>query len=475
MTEQVPALSASRSDLRVHPAWTDSAFAAATARTHAHCHPAHGSFIDSLTGVYNRAYVTGRAQQWLRSARAAHVAMIVVNLDCFSRINDMADYDLGDRLLRSVAQRLAGRVAANDLLARIGGDEFVIVTDGDRDVPTLPAYARQILGLFAEPFVIAGRAYRVSASGGVALGAVHSRDAAVLMRDAGAAMRRAKTQGPGSLRFFTGDMHEAAQRRFAIEERLRGALDAGEFRLAYQPVVNAAARETVGVEALLRWTSSELGDVSPAEFVPIAEQAGLMESIGGWVLAQACAQVADWRWNIAPDVTVSINISPVQFNEHLVQHVAECLANTGLEPSALQLEITEGMLMPDDPTIGATISALTRMGVRLAIDDFGTGYASMSYLKRFSPHGLKIDRSFVAGLPHDKDCAAIAHALVRMAHACAISVTAEGVETEEQASLLREMGCDFLQGFLFGRPGSAAECSGKLSRASRFATRREQR
>ncbi|WP_027214560.1 putative bifunctional diguanylate cyclase/phosphodiesterase [Burkholderia sp. WSM2232] len=475
MTEQVPVLSETRSDFRLHPACADAAFRAATARTHAHGHAARGSFIDSLTGVYNRAYATGRAQQWLRSARAAHVAMLVINLDCFSRINDMADYDLGDRLLRSVAQRLAGCVAANDLLARIGGDEFVIVTDGHREVSTLPAYARQILALFAEPFVIAGREYRVSASGGVALCAGQLRDAALLMRDAGAAMRRAKAQGPGSLQFFTGDMREAAQRRFAIEELLRDALDAGEFTLAYQPVVNAASRKTVAVEALLRWTSGELGDVSPAEFVPIAEQAGLMERIGGWVLEQACAQVADWRWSIAPDLAVSINISPAQFNERLVRHVGACLANTGLEPSALQLEITEGMLMPDDLTVRETISALTRLGSRLAIDDFGTGYASMSYLKRFSPHGLKIDRSFVAGLPHDKDCAAIADALVRMAHACAMSVTAEGVETEEQASLLREMGCDFLQGFLFGRPGSAADCSGKLSGASRFARRRGRR
>ncbi|WP_025596766.1 putative bifunctional diguanylate cyclase/phosphodiesterase [Burkholderia sp. WSM2230] len=472
MTEQVPVLWATHSDIRLSPICGDASFRGAAARTHAHGHPAHWSFIDSLTGVYNRAYATGRAQQWLRSARAARVAMLIVNVDGFSRINDIADYDLGDRLLRSVAQRLASSVAANDLLARIGGDEFVIVTDGHREVPTLPAFAQQILALFAEPFVIAGRGYRVSASGGVALCGGQVRDAALLMRDAGAAMRRAKAQGPGSLQFFTGDMKEAAQRRFEIEDLLRDALDAGEFKLAYQPVVNATSRETVGVEALLRWTSAELGDVSPAEFIPIAEQAGLMGSIGDWVLEQACAQVADWRWSIAPGVTVSVNISPVQFNERLVQHVAACLANTGLEPSALQLEITEGMLMPDDPTLCATMSALTKLGVRLAIDDFGTGYACMSYLKRFSLHGLKIDRSFVAGLPDDRDCAAIAHAVVKMAHACGMSVTAEGVETEEQALLLHEIGCDSLQGYLFGRPGSAADCAGKLTGASRFARRR---
>ena len=472
MTEQVSVLPPTQSDVRLHPPCGDASLQAVAMQTRVQGHCAHGSFIDSLTGVYNRAYATGRAQQWLRSAQAACVAMLVVNVDGFSRINDIADYDLGDRLLRSVAQRLAGTVAANDLLARIGGDEFVIVTDGHRDAPALPAFAQQVLALFVEPFVIAGREYRVSASVGVARSNGDVRDAALLMRDAGAAMRRAKTYGPGSVRFFTRDMKEAAQRRFAIEDLLRDALDAGEFRVAYQAVVDAASREILGVEALLRWTSSELGDVAPAEFIPIAEQAGLMEAVGDWVLEQACAQVADWRWSIAPGVTVSVNISPVQFNERLVQHVAACLANTGLQPSALQLEITEGMLMPDDPAVCATMSELVKLGVKLTIDDFGTGYASMSYLKRFALHGLKIDRSFVAGLPGDRDCAAIAHAVVKMAHACGMSVTAEGVETEEQASALHAMGCDTLQGYLFGWPGSAADYAVRLTGAGCFASAR---
>jgi diguanylate cyclase (GGDEF)-like protein len=472
MTEQVSVLPATASRIPLHFTYGDATSRSLTAQSPVDGRFAHALFVDSLTGVYNRAYATGCAQQLLKSARAGRVAMLVVNVDGFSRVNDIADYDLGDRLLRSVAQRLARALATNDLLARIGGDEFVIVTERHGHAPMLAAFAQQVLALFVEPFVIAGREYRVSASVGVAPSNDDARDAALLMRDAGAAMRRAKAHAPGNVCFFTRDMKEAALRRFAIENLLRNALEAGEFRIAYQPVVAAASRETVAVEALLRWTSRELGDVAPTEFIPIAEQAGLMESIGDWVLEQACAQVANWRWSIAPGVSVSVNISPVQFNARLVRHVAACLANSGLDPSALQLEITEGILMPDHLTVRTTMAALTKLGVTLAIDDFGTGYASLSYLKRFALHGLKIDRSFVAGLPDDKDCAAIAEALVKMAHACGMSVTAEGVETEQQAVMLHERGCDALQGYLFGRPGTAADCAGRLSGADRFRRKR---
>ncbi|MEC5404398.1 bifunctional diguanylate cyclase/phosphodiesterase [Paraburkholderia sp. MPAMCS5] len=423
------------------------------------------SLLDSLTGVHNRTYASVRAQRMLRSESAARIAVLIVNLDGFSKINDVAGYDLGDRVLRSVAQRLAGSMAKGDLLARVGGDEFVIVADDRGEAAALAEFAQRVLELFAKPFVIAGREYRVSASMGVALSGADARDAAALMRDAGSAMRRAKQFGRGSLRFFTGAEQKAAQRRFRIEELLHHALAGGEFKLAYQAVVDAGSRETVAAEALLRWSSSELGDVAPSEFIPIAEEAGLMESIGDWVLEQACAQAADWRWSIAPDLGVSVNISPVQFNERLVRHVAACLERTGLEATALQLEITEGMLMPDDAALHDTTAALAQLGVKLAVDDFGTGYASLSYLKRFPLHSLKVDRSFVSGLPRDTDSAAITQALVEMAHACGMRVTAEGVETEAQAAVLLDMGCDALQGYLFNRPVSAAEFAGVLSRA----------
>ncbi len=469
MTQQVCVLPASRSHAHSRSARRGAPSqharsSGAIAQGPVNGHVARASFVDLLTGVYDRAYATGCARQLLASAKAIGVAMLVVNLDGFSRINDIAGYDLGDRLLRRVAQRLASSIADDQVLARIGGDEFVIVAQMLGDASRLTAFAQQVLASFGEPFVIAGREYRVSASVGVAVSNGDACNAASLMRDAGAAMRHAKRCGRGTVRFYTGEMREGVQRRFAIEGLLHHALARGEFRLAYQAVVDAASRETIGVEALVRWTSNELGDVPPAEFIPVAEQAGLMESIGDWVLEMACAQAADWRWSIAPDIAVSVNISPAQFSERLVRRVAACLENSGLEPSALQLEITEGMLLPDDTAVRATTAALAKLGVKLAIDDFGTGYASMSYLKRFRLDSLKIDRSFVAGLPRDADSVAITHALVTMAHACHMRVTAEGVETEAQAVTLREMGCDALQGYLFSRPCSAAECAAALSR-----------
>ena len=415
------------------------------------------SVLDSLTGLYNRAYVTERAQELMKSADAARVVVLVISLDGFSKINDIAGYDLGDRVLHGVARRLAGFVDQRGLLARIGGDEFVIFVNDCGDAPALAGFARQILGLFAAPFEIAGREYHVGASIGIAFSTEDAQDASALMRDAALATRRAKQCGRAHVWFFTEDMQDDLQRRFRIEQLLRHALAAGELKLAYQPVIDSVSHETVGAEALLRWTNSELGEVAPAEFIPVAEETGLMESIGDWVLEQACAQAAQWRWSVAPRLAVSVNVSPVQFNERLVRRVAACLERTGLEASALQLEITEGMLMQDSAAASTTMIALANLGVKLAIDDFGTGYASLSYLKRFALHNLKIDRSFVVGLPDDSDSMAITRALVTMAHALGMTVTAEGVETREQARILIEMGCDTLQGYLFRRPASPAE------------------
>ncbi|VXC87376.1 Diguanylate phosphodiesterase [Burkholderia sp. 8Y] len=253
------------------------------------------------------------------------------------------------------------------------------------------------------------------------------------------------------------------ERRLRIEALLPHALAAGELRLAYQPVLDCVSRETVGAEALLRWTNKELGDVAPAEFIPLAEKTGLLKDIGDWVLRRACVQAARWRRTIAPRLVVSVNVSPVQFDESLVRHIMTCLERTGLEASALQLEITETMLMPDSASVAETATALSDLGVKLAIDDFGTGYASLSYLKRLPLHNLKIDRLFVADLPGSHDSIAITRALVEMAHALNMTVTAEGVETAEQATALWALGCDTLQGYLFGRATSPTEFTRALT------------
>ncbi|WP_350029216.1 EAL domain-containing protein [Caballeronia sp. AZ10_KS36] len=259
-------------------------------------------------------------------------------------------------------------------------------------------------------------------------------------------------------------MKSDSQRRLIIEALLPHSLAAGELTLAYQPVLDSVTRETVGAEALLRWTNQELGEVAPAEFIPIAEKAGLLHDIGNWALRRACVQAARWRRTIAPRFVVSVNVSATQFDESLVRHIMTCLESTGLEAPALQLEITESMSLPDTAGVAATAAALADLGVKLAIDDFGTGYASLSYLKRFPLHNLKIDRVFVADLPGSHESVAITRALIDMAHALHMTVTAEGVETADQATALWALGCDLLQGYLFGRATSPTEFTHALAR-----------
>ncbi|WP_244221074.1 putative bifunctional diguanylate cyclase/phosphodiesterase [Paraburkholderia aromaticivorans] len=428
-------------------------------------HAGYALVLDSLTRLHNRVYIAQCLQQLLKSQRAARVAVLFVNLDGFGKINDLGGYDLGDYVLRDVASRLAGLIGGRGLLGRIGGDGFLIVIDDRGNPLTIGGFAQQIFELFKTPFEVAEGEYYVGVAIGIARSDDEACDASALIRDAGLAMHHAKQCGRSRAHFFTAQMQCELQRRFKVEALLRRALGAGELRLVYQPIVDSASGETVGAEALLRWTSSELGDVAPAEFIPVAEEAGLMESIGDWVVEQACAQAGQWRWSLAPHLAVSVNISPRQFDERFVRHVAACLERSGLAASALQLEITESVLMPDDPAVSATMAALAKLGVKLSIDDFGTGYASLSYLKRFALHNLKIDRSFVEGLPHDHDSAAIAHSLVAMAHAFGLTATAEGVETHEQATALFEMGCDMLQGYFFSRPADAAEFGRALSDA----------
>jgi EAL domain-containing protein (putative c-di-GMP-specific phosphodiesterase class I) len=282
------------------------------------------------------------------------------------------------------------------------------------------------------------------------------------MRNADSAMYHAKQRGRNNFQFFTAELNQRLQRRFTIEQSLRRAQGAGELSLVYQPVIDSNCGRTIGAEALLRWYNTELGQVSPAEFVPVAEDTGLIIAIGHWVLERACEQAVEWRRTIAPDLMIAVNLSPRQFNEGLVVRIEYCLARTGLDPGALELEITEGLLMRDSEAVLPMLMALTRMGVRISVDDFGTGYSSLSYLKRFPLHNLKVDRSFVAGLPDHRDSVAITLAVVAMAHSLGMNVTAEGVETPAQASFLRTIGCDKQQGYLFSRPVEATAYARRL-------------
>ncbi|CAB3752054.1 putative bifunctional diguanylate cyclase/phosphodiesterase [Paraburkholderia humisilvae] len=425
---------------------------------------------DPLTGLYNRAYLSDRMRELLepaagggRAREVPRVAVLFVDLDGFKKVNDTAGHEAGDALLCSVARRLATCVHKGDTLARVGGDEFVIVVSGYESAAHLTALARQVLETIAMPFAVADNEYYLGASIGISVCPEDGRDATTLMRNADSAMYQAKQRGRNGFEFFTKELSRQLQRRFSIEQSLRRALAADELRLVYQPIVDGVSGRTIGAEALMRWHNEALGDVSPIEFIPVAEDTGLIVTLGRWLLERACAQAAEWRKTIAPDLTIAVNLSPRQFNDGLVQEVAQCLATAGLDPAALELEITEGLLMSERAPVMPMLNSLSRMGVRISVDDFGTGYSSLSYLKRFPLHNLKVDRSFVAGLPDHRDAVAITHAVVAMAHSLGMNVTAEGVETSAQSAFLRSIGCDRQQGYLFGRPVAPGEYTRRLT------------
>ncbi|WNC91083.1 EAL domain-containing protein [Paraburkholderia sp. FT54] len=417
---------------------------------------------DSLTGLYNRAYLTERMRDLFTPdmssgmGELASVAVLFVDLDGFKKVNDTAGHEAGDSLLCSVAERLSACISPEDTLARVGGDEFVIVVSAYENTGHLIGLARRILDMIAVPFAVADNEYYLGASIGISRFPEDGQDVATLMRNADSAMYHAKQRGRNNFQFFTAELNQHLQRRFTIEQSLRRALAANELSLVYQPIVDSHDGRTIGAEALLRWYNSELGNVSPGEFIPVAEDAGLIVEIGDFVLARACQQVAQWRRTLAPELIVAVNLSPRQFNDGLVERIERCLAQSGLEPTALELEITERLLMSDSETVLPMLSALNAMGVRISVDDFGTGYSSLSYLKRFPLHNLKIDRSFVAGLPDHRDSIAITQAVVAMAHSLGMNVTAEGVETAEQAAFLRAIDCDKQQGYLYSRPVGAS-------------------
>ncbi|REE17978.1 diguanylate cyclase/phosphodiesterase [Paraburkholderia sp. BL27I4N3] len=417
---------------------------------------------DSLTGLYNRAYLTERMRDLFTPdmssgmGELASVAVLFVDLDGFKKVNDTAGHEAGDTLLCSVAERLSACISPEDTLARVGGDEFVIVVSAYENTARLIGLARRILDMIAVPFAVADNEYYLGASIGISRFPEDGQDVATLMRNADSAMYHAKQRGRNNFQFFTAELNQHLQRRFTIEQSLRRALAANELSLVYQPIVDSHDGRTIGAEALLRWYNSELGNVSPGEFIPVAEDAGLIVEIGDFVLARACEQVAQWRRTLAPELIVAVNLSPRQFNDGLVERIERCLAQSGLEPTALELEITERLLMSDSETVLPMLSALNAMGVRISVDDFGTGYSSLSYLKRFPLHNLKIDRSFVAGLPDHRDSIAITQAVVAMAHSLGMNVTAEGVETAEQAAFLRAIDCDKQQGYLYSRPVGAS-------------------
>ncbi len=415
---------------------------------------------DELTGLPNRASLRDRIGHAIeRSGRAGEtVAVLLLDLDEFKHINDSLGHEVGDTVLRQVAERLLACVRAEDTVARLGGDEFVVVVSEPAGPDPAQEVASRILETLGRPIEVDGREALLSASIGVSVCPRDGSDAAILIRNADAAMYAAKLGGGNAIHFYTSELNERATRYVAVRGELHHALEANAFELYYQPIVDGLEGWIVGAEALIRWHRADGTLVLPADFIDVAEDTGLIVPIGEWVLRTACAQAMTWRIGGQEPPTISVNLSARQFRDgNLVTMVRAALFESGLPPQRLVLEITESTMMNDLEMTTSALEQIEALGVAVAIDDFGTGYSSLAYLKRFPVSELKVDRSFVRDAVNNADDKTIVRAVVDLAHALGLRVVAEGVETGAQIALLREMGCDWLQGFGLGRPMPAAE------------------
>jgi diguanylate cyclase (GGDEF)-like protein len=416
---------------------------------------AHQAQYDSLTDLPNRMLALDRLSQAILAAQRSdsRVVLIFLDLDDFKKVNDSLGHAAGDALLLQAAKRVRGAVRAEDTVARHGGDEFLIILGGLHAAEDAEAIADKIVRAFAPSFDVGESEVVVTPSMGLAVYPDDGDSPSTLLRNADLAMYDAKDAGRNTYRYFNQQVHDSSVRRLAIERRLRSALQRDEFRLVYQPLVVTATRQVVGAEALLRWISPDYGRVTPEHFISVAEHTGLIVEIGDWVLRTACAQLRAWRDLGWTQFRVAVNVSPRQFRgDRLLATVRECFAAHALPPGCLQIEVTEGLLIRNQPEVRETLLALSALGVRLAMDDFGTGYSSLSYLKRFPFDALKIDREFVRDVASDPDDRALVTAAIRLGKGLGLSVTAEGVETDEQLAFLAEQQCDLVQGHLFSQP-----------------------
>ncbi len=411
---------------------------------------------DSLTDLANRVLFREHVEQALARARRYDegFAVICLDLDRFKDVNDTLGHPVGDMLLKAVADRLRGCVRESDVVARLGGDEFAVLEIGSGLPSHVGILAGRIVEALGAPFDLDGHEVVVGASLGVAVAPADGADPDQLLKNADMALYRAKADGRGVFRFFEPGMDARLQERRALEVDLRTALANGEFDLFYQPLINAGTSQISGFEALLRWRHPGRGMVPPAEFIPVAEEIGLIAPLGEWVLRQACREAAWWP----TDIRVAINLSPAQFrSRNLVQVVASALVASSLSPGRLELEITESVLLHDNEATLAVLHQLRALGVRIAMDDFGTGYSSLSYLLSFPFDRIKIDRSFVRDISERADCAAIVQSIASLGASLGMATTAEGVETGEQLQLLKAVGCTEVQGYYFARPQPAGE------------------
>ncbi|HEX7029854.1 MAG TPA: EAL domain-containing protein, partial [Gammaproteobacteria bacterium] len=410
---------------------------------------------DAVTGLPNRVLLLDRVAQALARAQrdGRAVAVLFIDLDGFKAINDTVGHHFGDRFLGEVAARLQNIVREEDTVARLGGDEFAIVLEGMNSMTDISKVARKLIRDLAAPFLVDGRDMYVTGSIGIARHPTDGTDVQSLLRKADSAMYRAKQVGKNTYRFYSEVEGEEDTARVELEQQLRRAVERREFVVYYQPQVSIDTSEVVGVEALLRWQHPEQGIVEPNRFIPLLEETGLIVDVGDWVLREVCRHAVGWQTLGLPAVRVAVNLSSKQFTKRdLVGEIARILDETGLDPKRINIEITEGTLASKIDSTIKTLDKLNALGITISIDDFGVGYSSLNYLKRFPIHKLKIDQSFVRDVTTDANDAAIASAIIALAHKLNLEVIAEGVETLEQLFFLSRQGCHEVQGHLISPP-----------------------
>jgi diguanylate cyclase (GGDEF)-like protein len=428
---------------------------------------------DSLTGLPNREMFNGLLRHTIEAAQrhGRKFSLLFIDLDRFKVINDSLGHEAGDALLVEVGHRLRGTLRASDVVARLGGDEFVVILGETGERGDIEKIAGEVLSTLSQPLQLSGHECHTTASIGIALYPSDGIDAQTLTKNADMAMYLAKEDGKNGYRFFNRDVKVQSIERLTLETALRRALERDQFSLHYQPKVDMLTGQITGVEALLRWEHPDFGMVSPMQFIPLAEETGLIVPIGRWVVKQACLQNMAWQRRGLRPVSMAVNLSPRQFADpHLLQDVDEALLASGMSPVLLQLEVTESMVMRNVPRAIRVLDAIQSRGIRIAIDDFGTGHSSMSLMKQFPIDTIKIDRSFVRDLAEDPEDQAIAQAIISMGKALGMTVVAEGVETAEQQAFLREHGCDEIQGFIFSRPVPARELAELLRAPAEMAS-----
>ncbi len=429
------------------------------------------AYHDALTGLPNRVQLQSRLIEAVQHAgrHSRSLALHFIDLDRFKVVNDTLGHAVGDALLKMVAERLQDCLRASDIAARIGGDEFAVLQPEITSMEEAAALARKIIDVMEIPYQLSGRDIHTSPSIGISIFPLDSDNPEQLLKNADLAMYQAKREGRNNFQFFTAALNSEIRDRLALEADLHAVLENDEFVLYFQPQINLRSGRLVGMEALIRWQHPTRGMVAPDLFIGVAEECGLIHGLSHWVLEHACAQNAAWQEAGLPPLRVAVNVSSVNFRHgDFCQTISEVLDRTKLPPQFLELEVTETLLLQDEQVAKAT-PILKKMGVALSIDDFGTGYSSLTYLRQLPVEKLKIDQSFVHGLPTSRDDVILAGAIIDLGHALGHTVIAEGVETAEQLTYLRDHGCDEGQGFLFGRPvpAPAFECYLEYE-ASRF-------